>query len=81
MSGVDCAQALDHLGDYLKRELTPELMVEVRQHFERCRECFDHAQFEQNFLMMLERRAARETCPQKLRAKILGMLRGEAEGA
>ena len=80
MSGVDCVQALEHLGDYLKRELTPELMVEVRQHFERCRECFTHAKFEENFLMMLERRAARETCPERLKARILKMLKGEAEG-
>ena len=42
MSGVDCVKAMTHLDDYLKRELTPELMVEVRQHIERCRECFEH---------------------------------------
>ena len=79
MSGVDCAQALIHLDDYLKRELTPELMGEVRQHLERCRECFKQAQFEENFLAMLETRAARECCPQQLRARILDLLRGEAE--
>jgi len=79
VSGVDCAQALIHLDDYLKRELTPELMAEVRQHLERCRECFKQAQFEENFLAMLETRAARECCPQKLRARILELLRGEAE--
>jgi anti-sigma factor (TIGR02949 family) len=79
VSGVDCAQALIHLDDYLKRELTPELMAEVRQHLERCRECFEQAQFEENFLAMLETRAARECCPQKLRQRILDLLRGEAE--
>jgi anti-sigma factor (TIGR02949 family) len=79
MSGVDCAQALTNLGDYLKRELTPELMVEVRQHLERCRDCFEHAQFEESFLTMLETRAARETCPAKLRARILALLRAEME--
>jgi anti-sigma factor (TIGR02949 family) len=78
MSGVDCAQALIHLGDYLKQELTPELMVEVRQHLERCRDCFTHAQFEESFLIMLETRAKRETCPNKLRARILTLLREEA---
>lgn len=79
MSGVDCVQALAHLDDYLKRELTPELMVEVRQHLDHCRDCFKQARFEENFLAMLESRAARETCPQKLRARILAMIRGEAE--
>ena len=78
MSGVDCAKALTHLDDYLKRELTPELMVEVRRHLERCRDCFKHAQFEESFLTMLETRASRETCPGKLRARILALLRAEA---
>jgi anti-sigma factor (TIGR02949 family) len=79
MSGVDCVQAMTHLADYLKRELTPELTVEIRQHLERCRDCFKHSQFEASFLIMLETRAARETCPAKLRARILEMLRGEVE--
>jgi anti-sigma factor (TIGR02949 family) len=79
VSGVDCVKAMDNLADYLKRELTPELMIEVRQHIERCRDCFQQAQFEENFLAMLETRAARECCPQKLRTRILDLLRGEAE--
>jgi hypothetical protein len=54
-------------------------MVEIRQHLEHCRDCFKCAQFEQSFLIMLETRAARETCPNKLRARILEMLRGEVE--
>jgi anti-sigma factor (TIGR02949 family) len=77
MSGVDCAQALTNLGDYLKQELTPELMVEVRHHLELCRPCFQQAQFEESFLKMLESRARRETCPAKLRARILALLREE----
>ena len=80
MSGVDCAQALIHLDDYLKQELTPTLMVEVRQHLDRCRECFQQAQFEESFLKMLETRASRETCPGKLRARILALLRAEPGG-
>jgi anti-sigma factor (TIGR02949 family) len=79
VSGVDCVKAMDNLADYLKRELTPELMVEVRQHIERCRDCFKQAQFQENFLAMLETRAARECCPRQLRARILDLLRGEAE--
>lgn len=78
MSGVDCVKAMAHLDDYLKRELTPELRVEVRRHLERCRDCFKHARFEENFLAMLELRASRETCPEKLRARILALLREEA---
>ena len=80
MNRVDCTEAMAHLDDYLKRELTPDLMVEVRQHLHRCRPCFKHAQFEEKFLAMVESCAGRETCPAKLRARILALLRAEAEG-
>jgi anti-sigma factor (TIGR02949 family) len=80
MSRIDCEQALANLHDYLKRELTPDLVVEVRNHLDRCRSCFSHACFEENFLLMLETRARRETCPGELRARILAALRAEARG-
>jgi anti-sigma factor (TIGR02949 family) len=80
MSRVDCEKAMAHLHDYLKREMTPDLAVEVRQHLERCRPCFVHARFEENFLAMLEACARRETCPDRVRARILAALRAEARG-
>jgi anti-sigma factor (TIGR02949 family) len=77
MSQINCEQAKAHLYDYLKRELTPALLGEVRQHIQRCRDCFSCARFEENFLLMLEERGSRETCPKQLRAKILAALRSE----
>lgn len=78
MSRADCEQAMVQLHDYLKQELTPDQAAEVRRHLERCRDCFRHMRFEENFLVMLETRAGRETCPRKVRARILEMLREEA---
>ncbi len=75
MSRLDCEQALAHLHDYLKRELTPDLVQEVRGHLERCRDCEGYARFEQSFLMMLEAQARKETCPKEVRARILAALR------
>ena len=75
MNRLDCQEALDHLQDYLKRELTPELLAEVRTHLARCRDCAGYACFEQSFLQMLESRAGKETCPEKLRARIVAALR------
>lgn len=79
MSHVDCSQALAHLQDYLKQEITPDLAREIQDHLKRCRRCFRHARFEANFLAMLETRAAKGTCPQELRARIVAKLRAEAE--
>jgi len=81
MSRLDCEQALAHLQDYLKQELTPELVVEVRVHLEQCRDCTGYARFEESFLLMLETRARREICPKELRARILAALRAEASGS
>jgi len=75
---IDCREALAHLQDYLKREITPEVAAEVRDHLDRCRGCFTHARFEENFLAMLEERARRQVCPGPLRDRILAALRAEA---
>jgi anti-sigma factor (TIGR02949 family) len=75
---IDCREAKARLDDYLKRELTPELAIEVRIHIERCRSCFDQSRFEESFLRMLEERARREVCPGALRERILRALREEA---
>jgi anti-sigma factor (TIGR02949 family) len=75
---IDCREAKARLDDYLKRELTPELAIEVRIHIERCRSCFDQSRFEESFLRMLEERARREVCPGTLRERILRALREEA---
>jgi anti-sigma factor (TIGR02949 family) len=76
---IDCREAADRLQDYLKRELTPELAAEVQDHLIRCRGCFDHAEFEETLVQLLEARARRETCPGALRERICALLRAEAD--
>jgi anti-sigma factor (TIGR02949 family) len=80
MSQVNCREAMAKLDEYLKQELTSELAAEVRRHLEHCRPCFSHARFEENFLAMMESCGKKETCPEKLRAKILAALKSEARG-
>lgn len=80
MSRLDCEEALAHLHDYLKQELTPDLIEEVRTHFERCRDCACYARFEQSFLQMLGDRALKETCPNEVRVRIVAALRAAASG-
>jgi anti-sigma factor (TIGR02949 family) len=78
MSQVNCREAMAKLDQYLKQELTPELAAEVQRHLEHCRPCFSHARFEENFLLMMESCGKKETCPDRLRAKILAALKAEA---
>ena len=49
---IDCREAKERLHDYLKQELTVELAVEVHEHLERCRSCFDQAQFEETLVQL-----------------------------
>ena len=72
--GLDCDETMRLLMDYLKQEMTAATAQEVRRHLEACRECDDHAQFEQNFLKLLEERLGRDTCPEKLRARLAEVL-------
>lgn len=81
MTRLDCKEALAQLDDYLKRELTPEMVAEVRTHLDRCRDCADYARFEESFLAMLQERSHKETCPKAVRARILAALRAEAKGS
>jgi anti-sigma factor (TIGR02949 family) len=81
MSRLGCEEAMALLDDYLKRELTPELVAEVKVHLGRCRDCEGLARFEQSFLKMLETRACKETCPKEVRARILAALRAAARGS
>jgi anti-sigma factor (TIGR02949 family) len=77
---LDCEEALAHLHDYLKQELTPDLIVEVRRHLELCRDCFAHVRFEESFFSKLENCSRHQTCPRELRARILAALRAESQG-
>jgi anti-sigma factor (TIGR02949 family) len=77
---LDCKQALAHLDDFLKQEITPDLAAEVQRHLEHCRPCFRHAKFEANFLAKLGTCAGKGKCPNEVRARIAAMLRAEAKG-
>lgn len=78
MSGdhTSCREAIALLEDWLKEELTPELAERVRAHYERCRPCFRHVEFERRFLEELEAAGRGDRCPDQLRAALLREIRG-----
>jgi hypothetical protein len=72
---IDCAQALAMLADYLKAEVTPAEAAAIHRHLELCRICFTCAEFERNFLRMLQRESLDLRCPEAVRLRILLVLR------
>lgn len=71
---VNCREALALLHDYLKEELTAENQDRVAAHLAACGHCFQHAEFERNFLAAVERAARNVQCPEALLARIRSAL-------
>lgn len=72
---ISCAQAVEHLYEYLDREITPEVEAQVRHHLEQCIRCAGRFDFEDQFLNFLEARARTRTAPPDLRQRIIETLR------
>ncbi len=76
---MNCQDAVLQLQDYLKREMTPALALQLREHLEQCRPCLEHAEFERNFLALVESRMRGECCPERLRQQILAALKANSD--
>jgi anti-sigma factor (TIGR02949 family) len=73
---IDCREAVEHLYEYLDRELTPEVRSEVEQHLSACAGCFHYFEFERAFLRFLEARARGRGASPALKRRILHELFG-----
>jgi len=74
---MNCREAVDHLYEYLDRELTPEVAALVRRHLEGCPPCGEQFDVEQAFLKFVEARCRSRSAPPELKRRILRELFGE----
>ncbi len=74
---MNCREAVDHLYEYLDRELTPQAEREIRQHLAECLPCGQHFDFEMLFLNFLRARCRAHGAPAELKRRILRDLFGE----
>ena len=74
VENIDCGKALQHLFEYLDRELDGELQQRMQQHMHDCRSCFSRLEFEQT-LKSHVREAGRDRTPDSLRRRINGLIR------
>lgn len=77
---LGCREALALLQDYLKEELTEANRARVATHLAACGHCFQHAEFERNFLAAVERAARHIECPEAVVARIREALEGARPG-
>ena len=75
---LNCDEVLELLVDFLKQELPQDLAAVVEQHLKACRPCEGHARFEMRFVVMLEQRLGKETCPDRVKVQILEALKNES---
>jgi mycothiol system anti-sigma-R factor len=68
---MNCREALDHVYEYLDKELTPEVERAVREHLEACQPCGQHFDFEDSFLRFLQARCRSRSAPPDLKRRIL----------
>ncbi len=68
---MKCRDCLEHLYEFLDRELTPTLEQEVREHLEGCEPCADLADFETFYLKFVQARCRAQGAPPALRRRIL----------
>jgi anti-sigma factor (TIGR02949 family) len=68
---MNCREALEHLYEFLDRELTPEDERTVRAHLEACGPCVERFDVERAFLRFIEARCRTRGAPPELRRRIL----------
>ena len=71
---MNCRECVDHLYEYLDRELTPAVEQEIRAHLEACPPCGEQHDFEAIFLRFLRARCAAHEAPPALRRRVLEQL-------
>lgn len=65
---LDCEEVIDHLFDYLNRELDTETLAAIDRHIELCRGCFSRAEFERRLRARLAETGEAEA-PESLRRR------------
>jgi len=71
---MNCRECVEHLYEYLDREMTPDLEREIRAHLAHCPPCGEQHDFEALFLKFLRARCTVQGAPPALRRRILEQL-------
>jgi mycothiol system anti-sigma-R factor len=73
----DCSDALIELYEYLDGELTASRRADIAQHLTACGECFEAFDFQAELKQVIAQKC-RDEVPEALKARVAGLLEGEA---
>ncbi len=74
---MNCHEAAARIYEYLDRELTPEVALEIQRHLETCTGCYENFEFQRAFLQLLARRGSAIRAPEELRRRIERSIRND----
>jgi anti-sigma factor (TIGR02949 family) len=71
---TDCAEILDHLYEFLDREMPDSACTKFEEHFEECSPCLEKYGLEQAVKKLVKRCCGHDDVPTDLRAKVMGRI-------
>ncbi|MEU4965690.1 mycothiol system anti-sigma-R factor [Streptomyces smyrnaeus] len=71
---TDCSEVLDHLYEYLDREMPEGDCAKFKEHFDECSPCFEKYGLEREVKKLVKRCCGHDDVPSDLRAKVMGRI-------
>ncbi|GHC66267.1 mycothiol system anti-sigma-R factor [Streptomyces collinus] len=71
---TDCSEILDHLYEFLDREMPDSDCVKFEHHFEECSPCLEKYGLEQAVKKLVKRCCGHDDVPGDLRDKVMGRI-------
>ncbi|HET6634274.1 MAG TPA: mycothiol system anti-sigma-R factor [Streptomyces sp.] len=71
---TDCSEVLDHLYEYLDREMPDSDCVKFKEHFDECSPCLEKYGLEQEVKKLVKRCCGHDDVPTDLRSKVMGRI-------
>ncbi|MGW7515770.1 mycothiol system anti-sigma-R factor [Streptomyces sp. NPDC054796] len=68
---TDCSEVLDHLYEYLDREMPDSDCEKFKEHFDECSPCFEKYGLEQEVKKLVKRCCGQDDVPTDLRSKVM----------
>ncbi len=66
---LDCQGVLDHLFEYLDKEIDVNNITEIKAHLELCRDCFGRVEFERVLRVEIQKKT-HHLCPNEVKNRI-----------
>lgn len=71
---TDCSEVLDHLYEYLDKEMPDVDSAKFQEHIEECRPCLAEYGLEESVKKLVKRCCGQDDVPGDLRSKVMGRL-------